>query len=281
MERDSRGATHVGRARLARRGGPRVPVRGVAPTWLTPCVRPNATRGDKPTGRHAGLPLHQETGNFCPRYGCLAFTLLVRKIRFVLRLGVNIDHVATLREARYRQASRRSGLIPEPDPVLAAKICEAAGAYGITVHLREDRRHIRDHDLRRLRATVRTRLNLEMAATSEILSIALRIRPDITCIVPEKRAEVTTEGGLDVRAHRQSIAQAIRKLHGKKIPVSLFVDSNPHQISAAAEVGADYVELHTGAYANARLVSQPKELKKLIDELEKIKNKYFNIKKGV
>ncbi len=140
-----------------------------------------------------------------------------------------------------------------------------AGAHGITVHLREDRRHICDHDLRRLRDTVRTRLNLEMAATSEILLIALRVRPDITCIVPEKRAEVTTEGGLDVRAHRQSIAQAIRKLHGKKIPVSLFVDSNPHQISAAAEVGADYVELHTGAYANARLVSQPKELKKLID----------------
>ena len=198
-------------------------------------------------------------------YGCLAFALLVRKIRFVLKLGVNIDHVATLREARYRQTPRRSGLIPEPDPVLAAKICEEAGAHGITVHLREDRRHIHDHDLRRLRATVRTRLNLEMAATTEILSIALQIRPDITCIVPEKRTEVTTEGGLDVRVHRRSLTQAIQKLHGKKIPVSLFIDSNPRQISAAADVGADFVELHTGAYANAHPMSQPKELKRLIE----------------
>jgi pyridoxine 5-phosphate synthase len=171
------------------------------------------------------------------------------------RLGVNIDHVATIRQAR------GGG---EPDPVAAAAIAELAGADGITIHLREDRRHIQDRDLRLLRETVRTRLNLEMAATREMIDIALSVKPDICTLVPEKRQELTTEGGLDVRINMQHIAEAVERLQEGEVPVSLFVDPDPDQIKAADKVGADYVEIHTGAFAGAKSwKSQEQELIKI------------------
>jgi pyridoxine 5-phosphate synthase len=162
----------------------------------------------------------------------------------MLKLGVNIDHVATLREARYR--GRESG---EPDPIGAALICESAGAHGITAHLREDRRHMQDRDIRKLREVVKTRLNLEMANTPEILSLALAIKPEIVCVVPERRAEVTTEGGLDVASHWLSLADARKKLNDAGIEVSLFIAPDAAQIEAAARVGSQFIELHTGAFA--------------------------------
>ena len=158
------------------------------------------------------------------------------------RLHVNIDHVATLRQARRSQ---------EPDPVTAAAICELAGADGITVHLREDRRHIQDRDVHILRKTVKTLLNLEMALTPEILEIALDVSPDQVCIVPEKRQELTTEEGLDVAGHSASLDDAIPRFKGAGIEVSLFVDPMPEPIELAAQLGADFVEIHTGSYANA------------------------------
>ncbi|MDW8345151.1 MAG: pyridoxine 5'-phosphate synthase [Verrucomicrobiae bacterium] len=179
------------------------------------------------------------------------------------RLGVNIDHVATLRQARYRVVTR---LTPEPDVVAAAREVEAAGADGITVHLREDRRHIQDGDVRALRAAVRTRLNLEMADLPEIVAIALDVKPDEVCIVPEKRQEVTTEGGLNVRAVVGSLRRTVAKLREAGIVVSLFVDPDADQVAAAAEVGSDYVELHTGRYANARGAAD--ELEKLVTAAE-------------
>lgn len=159
------------------------------------------------------------------------------------KLGVNIDHVATIRQAR-------GGI--EPDPVAAAAIAELAGADGITIHLREDRRHIQDRDLRLLRETVKTRLNLEMAATREMIDIALSVKPDICTLVPEKRQELTTEGGLDVRINMQNITEAIELLQEGDVPVSLFIDPDPNQIKAADKAGADYIEIHTGAFAGAR-----------------------------
>jgi pyridoxine 5-phosphate synthase len=162
----------------------------------------------------------------------------------MLKLGVNIDHIATLREARYR--GRSSG---EPDPVAAALACEAAGALGITAHLREDRRHIVDRDVRRLRDSVRTRLNLEMADTPEIVAFALEIRPDIVCLVPEKRLELTTEGGLNVAGHEASLKETCARFGDAGIEVSLFIDPDPEQIEAASRTGAGFIELHTGAYA--------------------------------
>jgi pyridoxine 5-phosphate synthase len=162
----------------------------------------------------------------------------------MLKLGVNIDHVATLREARYRGRARG-----EPDPVEAALICESAGAHGITAHLREDRRHMQDKDIRELRRVITTRLNLEMANTPEIVSIALEIKPDIVCLVPERRAEVTTEGGLDVVNHWQALAETRKKMNDSAIEVSLFIAPAPAQIEAASRVGAQFVELHTGAFA--------------------------------
>jgi pyridoxine 5-phosphate synthase len=162
----------------------------------------------------------------------------------MLKLGVNIDHVATLREARYH--GREGG---EPDPISAALICESAGANGITAHLREDRRHMQDRDIRKLRQVLKTRLNLEMANTPEILSIALQIKPDIVCLVPEKRAEVTTEGGLDVASHWPALAEARKKLNDAGIEVSLFVTPDPAQIEGAARAGSQFVELHSGAFA--------------------------------
>lgn len=158
------------------------------------------------------------------------------------KLGVNVDHVATIRQAR-------GGA--EPDPVTAAAIAELAGADGITIHLREDRRHIQDRDLKLLRQTVRTRLNLEMAATDEMVAIALQTKPDMCTLVPEKRLELTTEGGLDVRCNMDSLKSAIDRLRGGGIPVSLFIDADPDQIKAADKVGADYIEIHTGIFAEA------------------------------
>ncbi len=158
------------------------------------------------------------------------------------RLGVNIDHVATIRQARRTT---------EPDPVAAAVIAELAGADGITIHLREDRRHIQDRDLTLIRQVIQSRLNLEMAATAEMIRIALKEKPHAVCLVPEKRAELTTEGGLDVVASGPSLKGGIRKLRRKGIEVSIFVDPDPRQVIASHEIGADAVEIHTGLYANA------------------------------
>jgi pyridoxine 5-phosphate synthase len=162
----------------------------------------------------------------------------------MLKLGVNIDHVATLREARYRGRGRG-----EPDPIEAALICEAAGAHGITAHLREDRRHIQDRDVFKLREVVKTRLNLEMANLPEIVAIALQLKPDIVCIVPERRQEVTTEGGLDVAGHWAALRETRQKLNAVGIDVSLFITPDPAQVEAAGRVGSQFVELHTGAFA--------------------------------
>jgi len=179
----------------------------------------------------------------------------------MLKLGVNIDHVATLREVRYR--GRDGG---EPDPVGAALICESAGAHGITAHLREDRRHMQDRDIRNLRQVLKTRLNLEMANTPEILSIALQVKPDIVCLVPERRAEVTTEGGLDAASHWLALSDARKKINDAGIQVSLFVTPDPAQIEAAARVGGQFVELHTGAFAETfhRKRERAGELERLI-----------------
>ena len=159
------------------------------------------------------------------------------------RLSVNIDHIATLRQAR-------RGV--EPDPVAALVLAELAGAYGIIVHLREDRRHIQDRDLRLARQVVRTKLNLEMAATEEMQRIALEVRPDIVTLVPEKREELTTEGGLDVSARVEALKAYVARVQDAGIPVSLFIDPDDRQISSAKKTGAAWVEIHTGAYANAK-----------------------------
>ncbi len=164
----------------------------------------------------------------------------------MLKLGVNIDHVATLRQARYRGTAEG-----EPCPVVAARICEQAGAHGITAHLREDRRHIQDSDVQQLRAAVLTRLNLEMANVPEIVDLALRLKPDIICMVPERRTEVTTEGGLDVHGQETAIRETCQRMAGAKIEVSLFIAPDPIQVRAAARTGAGFIELHTGAFAEA------------------------------
>lgn len=161
-----------------------------------------------------------------------------------MRLAINIDHIATLRNARGST---------QPDPVLAAHIVEQAGADGVVCHLREDRRHIRDRDVYRLRKTVRTKLDLEMAATPEIVRIALCVKPDLVTFVPERRKELTTEGGLDAARHQNRLRTIIRKFHARNIAVSLFVDPVRRQIDAAKGVNADFVEIHTGAYATARV----------------------------
>ena len=159
------------------------------------------------------------------------------------KLGVNIDHVATLRQARG---------VAYPDPLEAARSAEAGGADSITVHLREDRRHIQDGDVTRLRAALRVGMNLEMAATDEMVGIALRTRPADVCLVPERRAEVTTEGGLDVVGQRRTLADVVARLRDGGIVVSLFIDPDPAQIDAAAELHAQAVELHTGRYCEPR-----------------------------
>ncbi|MFA5515246.1 MAG: pyridoxine 5'-phosphate synthase [Desulfuromonadales bacterium] len=171
------------------------------------------------------------------------------------RLGVNIDHVATIRQARGTR---------EPDPVTAAAIAELAGAGGITVHLREDRRHIQDRDVYLLRQTVKTRLNLEMAATEEMTGIAVKIGPDAVTLVPERREELTTEGGLDVVRHLKSLKGAIDTLRQRDILISLFVDPDMQQVKAAHRLGADAIEIHTGAYCNAETeTAAGKELEKI------------------
>ncbi len=162
----------------------------------------------------------------------------------MLKLGVNIDHVATVREARYRGRG-----LGEPSPVEAARICEAAGAHGITAHLREDRRHIQDRDVWELREKISTRLNLEMANLPEIIAIALKVRPAIVCIVPERRLEVTTEGGLDVVAAEKSLTETRMKMNDAGIEVSLFIAPDEQQIAAAARTGSQFIELHTGQFA--------------------------------
>jgi pyridoxine 5-phosphate synthase len=179
----------------------------------------------------------------------------------MLKLGVNIDHVATVREARYRGANRG-----EPDPVEAARVAEAAGAHGITAHLREDRRHILDRDVWRLREVVTTRLNLEMGNTPEIVEIALRLKPDIICLVPERRQEVTTEGGLEVAGQVEAVAATCRRMAAAGIAVSLFIAPDPAQIEAAARTGAGFIELHTGAFAEhfSDAAGRARELDRLV-----------------
>lgn len=170
-------------------------------------------------------------------------------------LGVNIDHIATLRNARGTKY---------PDPVHAAEIAERAGADGITIHLREDRRHILDRDVRILRETIQTRMNLEMAVTDEMVEIALKTKPEFVCLVPEKREELTTEGGLDVVGQLAKVKAATEKLTEAGIKVSLFIDADRQQIDAAKQCGAPYIELHTGHYADATTEEeQQAELKKL------------------
>jgi pyridoxine 5-phosphate synthase len=178
-------------------------------------------------------------------------------------LGVNIDHVATVRQARRTF---------EPDPVWAASLAELGGADGITVHLREDRRHIQDRDVRLLRETVSVKLNLELACSEEIVGIACDVRPDQATLVPERREEVTTEGGLDVIRHRVAVARAIERLRQAGIYVSLFLDPDPEQLAAAAALGAEAVELHTGQYALAKGREQAAELAKLAAAGERIRS---------
>lgn len=174
-------------------------------------------------------------------------------------LGVNIDHVATLRQQRHTVY---------PDPVQAAFLCELGGADSITVHLRQDRRHIQDQDVRRLKEMSSLPLNLEMAATSEMIQMAQEIRPHAVCMVPEKRLELTTEGGLNVLEQKDRLSDAIASLSEKNIVVSLFVDPDLKQISAAKEAGAPCVEIHTGRYCNAEENSQGPELQRVLEAIE-------------
>ena len=172
-----------------------------------------------------------------------------------IKLTVNIDHIATIREAR--------GEI-EPDPVIAAGICELAGAEGIVSHLREDRRHVNDRDVKLLREVVRTKFDLEMAATEEMINIALDVIPDLVTLVPEKREELTTEGGLNLKSNFDKLKEAIEKLHSKDVYVSLFIDPEPSNIDLSVELSADIIEIHTGKYSNS--ISESEQ----INELSKI-----------
>ncbi len=174
-----------------------------------------------------------------------------------MRLGVNIDHIATIRQARRTF---------EPDPVAGAALADLGGADGIVAHLREDRRHIQDRDLLLLKETVNSRLNLEMAAVEDIVRTALRVKPDTCTLVPEKRTEVTTEGGLDVRGQRRRLARVIARLKGGGLRVSLFIDADPAQVEASRAAGADAVEIHTGSWALAwKSPAGSRELAKIIE----------------
>jgi pyridoxine 5-phosphate synthase len=166
-------------------------------------------------------------------------------------LGVNVDHCATVRQARYRAHPLDHGDEVEPDPVDFALRCEAAGADSITMHLREDRRHVQDSDIERARVAIQTRLNLEMACTQEMIDCALRLKPDSVCLVPESREEITTEGGLDIVGQRERVGEVVAAMSAVGIATSLFIDPHPAQIEMAAELEAPWIELHTGAYANA------------------------------
>lgn len=187
-------------------------------------------------------------------------------------LSVNVDHVATIREARKGN---------EPDPVTAAALAEIAGCDGIIVHLREDRRHIQDRDVELLRKTVKTKLNLEMAATEEMVEIALSVKPDLCSLVPEKREELTTEGGLDVAGNLEQIKEAIKRLQEGAVPVSLFIDPDAEQINVAKKAGADAIEIHTGIYCNAVSKSDTeRELKKIEDGIERASELDLGINAG-
>jgi pyridoxine 5-phosphate synthase len=166
-------------------------------------------------------------------------------------LGVNVDHVATVRQARYREHALNHGDEVEPDCVAFALACEAAGADGITMHLREDRRHVQESDVQRARAQIATRLNLEMACTPEMIEYALKLRPDSVCLVPESREEVTTEGGLDIVGQKSRVGEVIAAMTEAGIVTSLFIDPDPAQIEMSAELKSPWIELHTGAYSNA------------------------------
>ncbi|MEM1293885.1 MAG: pyridoxine 5'-phosphate synthase [Verrucomicrobiota bacterium] len=179
-----------------------------------------------------------------------------------LKLGVNIDHVATLRQARYSTMQDTHNV--EPSLLDAAKVCIDAGADSITMHLREDRRHIQDADVFRVRKELPAPLNLEMGNTPEIVDIGIEIQPDFVCLVPENRQEVTTEGGLDVVGNATDLKRTIDRLQGNGAAVSLFIDPDPEQVAKSAELGAKMVELHTGAFANGALEGCPEELKRLI-----------------
>ncbi len=179
-----------------------------------------------------------------------------------IALGVNIDHVATLRQARYREMPDSSNA--EPSPKEAAEIAEGAGAEGITAHLRMDRRHIQDADIVAIKQVVRTKLNLELGNTPEILQIVLAVKPEDVCLVPESREEVSTEGGLDVTGQFEALKPTVATLQEAGIRVSLFIDPEDHQIAASAKLGAEFVELHTGAFANAAGAEKDHELTRLI-----------------
>lgn len=174
----------------------------------------------------------------------------------MILLGVNIDHCATVRQARYRQAAKSVGGAVEPDPATLALLAERAGADGITVHLREDRRHIQERDVWRLREIIQTRLNFEMACTPVMVDFALKLKPESVCLVPENRTEVTTEGGLDVVGNRGRVADAVAAMTAAGIETSLFIDPDEQQIQLSADLKAPWVELHTGAYANAYYTAQ-------------------------
>ncbi len=196
---------------------------------------------------------------------CHDFNIVKHKLKkddftHMISLGVNIDHVATVRNAR-------GGV--EPDPIQAALLAEAYGADGITVHLREDRRHIKDADLHQLKDKVKTRLNLEMAATPEMVDIALEIRPFMVTLVPERREEITTEGGLNVAGMKDNLKTVVSRLQNAGIPVSLFIEPDPDQIRASKETGAQYVELHTGEYANAWVQGGPAKAEGPLHDLYK------------
>ena len=183
----------------------------------------------------------------------------------MLKLGVNIDHAATLREARYRGTGRG-----EPDPISIALLSEKAGAHGITAHLREDRRHIQDRDVWKLRESIRTRLNLEMANAPEIVAIAEKLKPEIVCLVPERRQEVTTEGGLDVAGQLSPLLETRQRMNAAGIEVSLFIAPDPAQVEAAAQMGSQFIELHTGAFAEHfhDAAAREKELQRLVAAAE-------------
>lgn len=190
------------------------------------------------------------------------------------RLGVNIDHAATLRQARYRSFERDCGQMVEPDPVRVAFLAEQAGADGITVHLREDARHIQEEDVRRLRHALQVPLNLEMACTTEMLQFALELGPDAVCLVPEDRSEVTTEGGLNVLQQEARVRETVEAMNQANIPVSLFIDPDIEQIETAALLKAPVVELHTGNYANAFYNDQKKRELENLQKAAELANKH-------
>lgn len=196
-----------------------------------------------------------------------------------LRLGVNIDHVATLRQARY--ATMPDSKNVEPDPIAAASLCERAGASGITAHLRSDRRHMQDRDLKRLRANIMTKLNLELGHTPELIDFALRLQPDEICLVPENRAEITTEGGIDLVRQGRALAPTVQRMHLAGIRVSMFIDPAAEQVAAAAKLEADIVELHTGALANAFTEKvERQELDRLRDAAMRAANSGLQVNAG-